>query len=844
MNVLRTSLAAAVALALAGPAAAQHGTPAPAQQPPQGARPAGAAPGAGQQQGGTVRGTVLNPEGQPVNGGQVAVWSAADSVLVAGAVTRPDGSFRVDGLRPGRYYLKVSSLGFTTATTAVVAVTPQAPQADVGTVRLAQGVLQLEGVTVTAEAAPASFAPDRNTYSTRDMPATTGGNATDVLRNVPAVEVDQDGKVSLRGNQNVAVQINGRPSPMTGDQLGNFLQQLPANLVERVEVIPNPSARYEPEGMAGIINIVLKQNTDLGLSGGVIGGVGTGGRYNGSGNLGWQSGPLTLYGSLGVRHDERASSGFNYLERYATAGGETVSVLDQDILGNFDMMSRIFNGSADLKLGARDVLSGTAMMSRGAFENGSETRFLQRDGSDAIISRYLGTNRVNVDESTMDGSLVFRRTITPQQHEFSAELRANRSRHEPDSDLREETLTPAGIPNDAFPRLETLDTDARTTTFTAQADYSRPFGARTKLETGYKGTRRALDNALDVQSFDYDANDWVRNEVRSNAFEYDETVHAGYAVLNQGVGKFDLQAGLRAERTAREFYLADTDETYPKDYWSFFPSGLAALSLDDQQQLRLSYSRRIQRPDTRLLNPLGFSEDQLNRFMGNPQLEPEYTHALELGYQRSFAMGSMQLTPFFRRTENAIRRIREVHGDTTITTFANLDTSDSYGADVNGSLRMGKVSGFASFSAFRTVTDAGSLGDSYSSDGVGWSARVSGNLQITPRLDAQLFVMYRAPMDVEQGRMGSFTMSTMSLRQKVLNDKGALTLRVVDPLNRMGFSSLTTDPLYLQRNERAFNGRAAYLTFSYNFGQQPRLRNRPPAEAPEAAPQQMPGVGP
>ncbi|HLM66132.1 MAG TPA: TonB-dependent receptor, partial [Longimicrobium sp.] len=350
MNVLRTSLAAALALALASPAAAQN-----PGGPPPGARPTGPGGPGAQQQGGTMRGTVQNPEGQPVASAQVAVWSAADSTLVTGAVSRPDGSFRIDGLRPGRYYLKVSSLGFSTATTSVVAVSPQAPSADVGTVRLAAGVLQLEGLTVTAEAAPAGFAPDRNTYSTRDMPATQGGNATDVLRNVPAVEVDQDGKVSLRGNQNVAVQINGRPSPMNGDQLGSFLQQLPANMVERVEVIPNPSARYEPEGMAGIVNIVLKQNADLGLSGGLITGVGTGGRYNGSGNLGWQAGPLTLYGSYGFRHDQRQNSGLNYLERYATAGGDPVLFLDQDIAGEFDMTSHLFNGSADYKLSEQNV---------------------------------------------------------------------------------------------------------------------------------------------------------------------------------------------------------------------------------------------------------------------------------------------------------------------------------------------------------------------------------------------------------------------------------------------------------------------------------------------------------
>lgn len=837
MNVLRTTLTAALALALASPAVAQT----PGGAPPAGARPGG--PGAGQQQGGTVRGTVVNPEGQPVPNAQVAVWSAADSTLVTGAVARPDGSFRIDGLRPGRYYLRVSSMGFSSATTAAVAVTPQAPLADVGTVRLATSAVMLEGITVAAEAAPAGFAPDRNTYSTRDMPGTTGGNATDILRNVPAVEVDQDGKVSLRGNQNVAVQINGRPSPMTGDQLGNFLQQLPANMVERVEVIPNPSARYEPEGMAGIVNIVLKQNADLGLSGGLITGVGTGGRYNASGNLGWQAGDLTLYGSYGLRHDERNSTGLNYLERYGVAGGDPVSILDQDIDGQFNMMSHLFNGSADYKLGAQNLLSATAMASVGSFENSSLNTYAERDGSNAFVRRYEGENGIEFNDLTLDGSLAFKRTITPQQHELSAELRFNRNDHANDNAFREQTLTLGGQPADNTPLLQNLQTDALTTALSFQLDYSRPLAERTKLETGYKGTMRGLDNELDVTEFDYGQSRWVGNTLRSNAFEYDETVHAGYAVLNQGVGKLDLQAGLRTEYTSREFFLANTGETFPKDYWSFFPSALAALNLDAQQQVRLSYGRRIQRPDTRLLNPFGFNEDQRNRFQGNPALEPEYTQALELAYQRSFPLGSVQVTPYFRRTDNAIRRIREVRGDTTITTFSNLETSDSYGADFNGSVRLGKVSGFASVSAFRTVTNAGSLGDSFNSDGFGWSTRFSGTVAVTPRLDVQGFFMYRAPMAVEQGRIGATTFSNLSVRQKVMGDKGSVSLRIMDPLNRMGFTSRTTDPLYLQLNERQFNGRAAYLTFTYNFGQQPRLRNRPPTEAQEPA-QPPSAVGP
>jgi ferric enterobactin receptor len=827
------TLAAALLLGAAAPALAQN-----PQGPPPGARPGG--PGAGQMQGMTIAGRVVNPDGQPLGSAQVAVWSAADSSLVTGATVRPDGAFRVEGLRPGRYFLRVSALGFASVATEMVALSPAAPLADVGTVRMAQGAVLLEGLTVTAEAAPTQMAADRNAYSVRDMPAAAGGNATDVLRNVPAVEVDQDGKVSLRGNENVAVQINGRPTPMRGEQLGNFLQQLPANMLERVEVVPNPSARYEPEGMAGIINIVLRENADLGLSGGVMTGVGTGGRANASGNLGYQTGPLTLFGSYGFRMDERRNSGQSYLERYAQPGGAPVFSLGQVGEGQIDMTSHLFNGSADYRLNPRDVVSSSLMVSRGRFENGMLNTFEESNGGAATRS-YLGDNRMDATDLSFDGVLAFKRTIRPREHELSAEVRYNRGDRENVNRFEETVLSGTA----ADPRLESTAIQALSTTASLQADYTRALPAGTRLETGYKGTLRLLDNQ---QRFSSNAGGaWAEDEARSESFEYDERVNAGYAVLHRGLGKVAAQAGLRVEHTGREFYLASTDQAYPKSYWSFFPSANAALSLDERRQVRLGYSRRISRPDTRLLNPFPFNEDQRNRMVGNPELEPEYTSAFEAGYQHSLPWGSLQVTPFFRRTENAIRRIREFRADTTITTFRNLATSDSYGADVNASLRAGRLSGFAGVSAFRTETDAGSAGRELSSDALGWSARVNGNLQLSSRLDAQGFVMYRAPMAVEQGRMGRWLMSSVSLRHKVLDDRGSLSLRVMDPFNTMGFSMRTEQPLYYQENERRFGGRTAFLTFSYNFGQQPRLRQRPgQQQQPEMQePQQMPGaVGP
>ncbi|HEX8432177.1 MAG TPA: TonB-dependent receptor, partial [Longimicrobium sp.] len=340
-----------LALALGGTAAAaQNGPP---QQRPAGApqqRPGGPPGGAAQQAGGEIRGTVLDATtGRPLPSASVAVWSRADSTLAGGAVTRADGSFRVQGLRPGRYFLRTTHLGHSAAVSADITVADR--PASVAPIRLAASAIQLEGVTATAERSEVRMSADRNTYAVRDMPTATGGNATDVLRNVPAVEVDQDGRVSLRGNQNVAVQINGRVAPMRGDQLGQFLQQLPAGMVDRVEVVPNPSAKYDPEGMAGIVNIVMKQNVDLGLSGGATLAAGTNNRYNGSGNLGYQAGRMTLFGSYGFFADGRETRGFNNRTNLDPTRPDLdipIDYLNQLSEGEGRMRSHTLNTSAEM----------------------------------------------------------------------------------------------------------------------------------------------------------------------------------------------------------------------------------------------------------------------------------------------------------------------------------------------------------------------------------------------------------------------------------------------------------------------------------------------------------------
>jgi outer membrane receptor protein involved in Fe transport len=793
------------------------------------------APAAGAQSPpGEVRGKVVDVEAsKPIATASIEVRSKADSSLVTGAVVREDGTFRIQGLRPGAYYLRVRSIGYGPMTTAVT-IAPAAPLVNVGDIGLSRVAVALEGMEVTAERPAMVIEPDRNSYTAKDV-APAAANVSDVLDAVPSVQVDGEGKVSLRGNENVAVQINGRPAPIRGAQLGAYLRQLPASIVERVEVVPTPSARYDPEGMAGIINIVLKQNTDLGLSGGLtLSSATASGRYNAAGNVGYQAGPWTSFTSIGYNADDRGLSGINDRERY-DANSALLSVTAQDIAGSNGNSGFNFNTTVDYKLNKRDVLSNVLSLNSRRSSDDSRAAYRILDGDRSFVESYDRLRDSRVRALNLDYNLAFKRTLEARRHELSSELRFTRTE---DDDRTQLWRTPSADPSTSATEREIDDTDALTQQLIAQLDYVRPFGQRTKLESGYKGTARWLDRDYQVQKDEQGTGEWVRSAL-SNAFDFDEQVHAVYGVLSQGVGKFDLQAGLRGEYASRDFTLASSAQHYPYSYTSFFPSGVVLFKPNLANEMKVSYSRRIRRPGTQELNPFVTFFDQQNVFIGNPQLKPEYTDAIELGYTRTFALGTVQLSPFYRRTTDIIRvninTADVIDGrEVTSVSFENLATSNSWGTDLNGSLRLGpRFSGFASFNVFKQVTDGGSE-SSLTSNAVTWSTRFNVTAQVTKTLTAQGAWFYRAPVNIERARFSGQQMANFSLRQRVMNDKAAVTLRVVDPFNAMVFKLRTGDDNITQITERRFGVRAAFLSFQYNFGRPPRVRQPRPDEQPQS----------
>lgn len=803
-----------------------------AQNPgaPRPAGPGGPPPAAN----GEVRGAITDADANvPVAKATIVVRSKRDSALVSGTVAREDGTFRVQGLRPGDYYLRITSMGYGPRTEPFT-VGAEGPQA-VATVsvKLSKVAVTLTGVEVTAATPTITIEPDRNSYKAKDV-AATATNASDVLDHVPSVAVDGDGKVSLRGNENVAIQINGRPAPVRGTQLGSYLKQLPASIVDRVEVIPTPSAREDPEGMAGIINIVLKQNVDLGLSGGVtVGSAAANGRYNTSGNLGNQTEPWTLFTTYGYNADDRGIIGINDRERYNSLGALS-NITEQDLDGRNVNSGHNFSTNVDYKINDRDVLTNVLSLNFRDFTDNTRTGYTELSSSRSILDRYDRIKDSDVNSWVADYTLAWKRTIEPRKHELSTELRFNRS---DDDDHTTFWRQPPASSSSTRLEGETNDTDALTQTFNGQLDYTRTLAERTKLETGFKSTARWLDRNYLVEKDALGTNQWVISNL-SNDFNFDEYVQGAYAQLSHGVGKWELQGGLRADYANRDFALKSPATSYPYSYKSLLPSGIARYKISDATEAKIGYSRRIRRPGAQELNPFPSFFDAQNVFIGNPSLKPEYTDALELGWSRNGAMTTVQLSPFYRRTTDVMRveinTADTVDGrEVTSVSFKNLATSTSWGSDLNGSLKLGKkFNGFTNFSLFRVVTDGGSQ-SALSSDAVTWLTRWNGTFTLTPATTFQANWFYRAPVNIERGRFSAQTGSNFSIRQKLMQDKGTISLRFQDPFNTIGFKIRAGDDNLTQITERKFGVRATYLTFQYNFGKPPRVRQPTQDQQPQ-----------
>ena len=787
---------------------------------------------------GEIRGRITDAAGHGIMGGSITVRRAVDTAFAGGGLPDAEGRFRVDGLPLGRYVLRVRALGYAPFAGNAIEIAAAAPMVDVGMLTLASKAAKLAGQMVTAERQDVVLAPDRNSYAVKNIPGVAGGSAVDVLRSTPSVEVDGSDNVSLRGSANVVIQINGRATPLKGDQLAQFLKQIPVAALDHVEVATNPNAKSDPEGTAGIINLVLKGDVEIGLSASMDANMGTT-SVGTSGNIAQRRGPLTLFIGGGVNQYQNNFA--NSLDRVNLVALVPASLRARST-GHGHPRFYNFRLRGEYKIGERDVLSSEGSLFAGSFPREITGDVRDYDASGRQIGSFLQLSEVRASSHGADASVTYRHSPTPKLTSFTAEVNYSRNRNLSDNLLGNRLLqADASTANVATSDQRDLIGGLLPTTI-AQADYTHPFGELLKLESGVKHTWRTNESDGTSSRLDPVIGSYVDMPERTAASNYQERIGAVYGVLSEKVGAVTLQQGLRLEETSTRFALPLTNgvKDFATRYGSAFPSAIATYAASLTRSARASYARRIARPYPGLLSPVPNRIDGRTVFQGNPALQPEYIDAYELNLQDAQGWGTIQINPYFRRSAHAFRFIRRVDSlGVSTQTFANVASTQSTGVDVSLTYRHGPLNLTTGGGSYRFVSDAGVLGPAYSVRTQVWNVRVNATATVRPTTTLQFLTNYRGAQRTEGGATLASVFMNGGIRQQLWNGKGSVNLGVQDPFGLLKFGGLLEDGRVFETTEGIFSSRQLTFSVSRTFGKNVQLKDRitqveaaPPAATP------------
>ena len=769
---------------------------------------------------GKIGGVILSDAGQPLPSAAITIRNAADSSVAGGGMSTMDGRFRIEGLAYGKYIVRVTHIGFKPHNVINVVLSASEPLVELGQMKLAVAAVELQQITATANKSPVVVEADRTIHDTKDMVAAKGGKAVDVLRSVPELEVDMNGKVTMRGNQSVEIHINGRKSPLRGDALTNYLQQMPGDRISKVEVVPNPSAKHDPEGMGGIVNIVMKDNADLGLSGNVSVNGSTRLHRGFGGRINYQKGRLTLFTGGNLSFNDNRSNTYD-LRRNLLAS--PVTLFEQDGQSENNGWFNGFDFTSEFKVGkqAHVWLSGST------WGNGNESDVFTAYGimtdERALIDSY---DRLNASEwrwRSGDVSTGFKQVFRPLRHELTVDLRRYFGGNDNENQIRKMLLDETAPVELTHTALDQENGDMQ-----LSADYMRPLG-KGKLEVGGRLSGRGNDYDNLTQIF-ADETSTTPSTSTHNLYEYDERFTAMYTTLNYPYKKFGFTAGLRTEFAKTEFDLPEIDSTVTRRYNSLFPSAAVSYDFGRGMTMRFNYGKRIGRPWPDILNPFIPVTDPLNRQVGNPNLRPNYTHSITADFSKVGTRGTLRFAPYYRITVDQWTNIKRVDsaGVSTVT-WENVAEMKTFGTSLTASLRptpAGRLSGSTTFNLFREIRDASNLATDYARASTRWSANANAQVKINDNLNVQTNLNYRPPQTLVQGRVSGMLFNSMGVRQQLLQKKATLSLFVNDPFDLYRYNFQTNDRTHEQLSKTTFKMRQASLNFTYNWGKPPQQQSR------------------
>lgn len=754
-----------------------------------------------------ITGTIVLEDKSPVPYASVAVYRQSDSVAVGGMITADDGKFSIS-VKAGNYYLHIIYISYETRILNNISVGNQ--EVNLGAIQIKPSSVVLKEVEVVAEKNKMELKLDKRVFNVGKDVSNVGATASEVLDNVPSVTVDVEGNVNLRGSQNVRILIDGKPSSLVGLSGANGLRQLQGNMIERIEVITNPSARYDSQGEVGIINIILKKEKREGLNGSVEASGGYPANHNLSLNFNFRKKWINLFGSYGGRYRQTPGRGSSYQE----FTGDSLYSYERTrthTRGGFSHNGRF---GADIYINKYNTITVSGLYKGSDGNNTAQLVYKDFNSSGDVTQIVTRDQDEKETQRNLEGSFTYTKKFKKKDREWNTNFKYMDS-----DDLEKADINQQYDNGDAATIQQSSNTENQTN-YLIQSDYIHPFAKHGKFETGVKATLREIDNDYTVMQQD-SLGLWYILTNYDNHFVYNEGIYAAYAMLGNKTGKLSYQAGLRAEYSDIRTELIKTNEVNPRSYLNFFPSAHLSYELPKSNTFQLSYSRRLSRSGFRSLLPFSSFSDSRNLYSGNPNLNPEYTHSFEISNLKYFEKGSILASIYYRHRTGVIQRITRV--DSTGYTRrlpVNLATQDAFGVELNGTYDIKPWwSADANFNFYRAITEGSYNGEDLGSDTYTWTSRVTTKLTILKQYNFQAAMNYRAPRKTTQGKtLGRYNLD-LGLTRDVLKGNGTITFSVKDLFNSRKWRSVIEGENYYSTSVFQWRVRQFMLTFNYRINQ-------------------------
>ena len=782
----------------------------------------------------TIEGTLRDAETQQsLEFATISVYALKDSSLIGGGVSDLNGKFSVESPSP-KVFLALDFIGYQTTTIVDIPMPNEARVIDMGSISLSPGEVKLDDIEITAERSETTFALDKKIFTVGKDLANRGGTAQEILDNVPSVTVDTEGTVSLRGSENVRILIDGKPSGLIGIGESGGLRSIPANLISQIEVVTNPSAKYEAAGTAGIINIVLKKDKRTGFNGSFEMTLGNPTQYGVGANINYRSGKVNWFASYNLQYRESPGFGIAY-QNYYQGDSTLITQIDRDM--NRSGISHNMRFGADYFLTDNQTLTASLNYRLGDDDNTNTISY--RDltvpgilsSTERIIPSYddpytLRTDDELEDESKHEYSLDYRKKFSQKGRSLSGRM-SYQDNGETEKSVLTNRLYQNNQPLGDINKEQLSTNDENETRTLVQLDYKHPIGKDTKLEVGGQTSLRTIRNDFEVS--EKEGEEFVEISERTNDFQYKEDVHAAYFIYGSKVNKWSYQVGLRSEYSIVKTELLQTNEVNDRDYFGLFPSAFLNYDLLAGQSIQVSYSRRIQRPRFWDLNPFFSFTDERNFFSGNPNLDPEYTDSYETQYIKIWDSGNIGGSIYYRHTEDARQRIKEVDPieGTSITIPVNLATQDNIGLEMLFSysgIKWLRLDGNANL--FRAQTEGEYNGQNFDVDTYSWTGRLTSRFTFWNGSDFQIQTNHRGGRETQQGTRGAVTSVDLGFTKDLLNKNLTITLSVRDLFNSRKRIYERFGPDFYEDGEFQWRNRAASLTLNYRINMKKKRGGR------------------